>query len=61
MPPCKDPPPDPDSDSESITSEYLESLLEKARRNVVAGNVSAQVRNDTEEDIITLDSEPAVL
>jgi hypothetical protein len=61
MPPCKDPPPDPDSDSESITSEYLESLLEKARRNVVAGNLSAQVRNATEEDIITLDSEPAVL
>lgn len=46
------------SDSEVITQDYLNSLLEQARRNILISQpLEEDEQEDEEEDIITLDSE----
>lgn len=44
-----------ESDNEDeITPEYLESLLEKARQNAASSSGTRTDKNDTQEDVITL-------
>ena len=52
---------DSDSDSEPITQEYLDSLLEKARKSATSAAVAGSSSGLLEDDLTRLDDEPVDL